>query len=60
MKLNCKFLGTAIFLSCLCAATSIVRGGDGSWQTDFAAAKSQAKAEKKLLLASSCFPRVVG
>ena len=51
LKLNRNFFGTAIVLSCFmryfvdCGCAE-----DALWTTDFAAAKAQAKAEKKLLL----------
>jgi thiol-disulfide isomerase/thioredoxin len=40
----------ALALACFCVFTKASRGEDDAWMTDFAAAKSKAKAEKKLLL----------
>jgi thioredoxin-related protein len=42
--------GLASLLVCLGAFAGIARAEDSPWQTDFEAAKTQAKAEKKMLL----------
>ena len=42
--------GVVSMLVCLGMFAGIARAEDGPWQTDFEAAKAQAKAEKKIML----------
>ncbi len=48
-KRSRHFLAMALALACFCVFTKASRGDDISWVTDFEAAKTKAKEEKKLL-----------
>ncbi len=48
-KRSRQFLAMAIALACICVFTKASRGDEISWMTDFEAAKTKAKEEKKLL-----------
>ena len=48
-KRSRHFLAMALALACSCVFTKASRGDDISWVTDFEAAKTKAKEEKKLL-----------
>ena len=49
-KMQRRALAAAVTLGCLYGLATAARGEDGPWQTNFEAAKTRAKAEKKFLL----------